>query len=195
MGRQSLSKPHHGGGSTHIQRRQQHKGESVKPIIIDCDPGHDDVMAILLAGHTLDVRGITTVHGNASLADTTRNARQTVEFADLTHVPVAAGLPRPLVREPSYAPEVHGKTGLDGPNLPPPTVALHPQHAVDFLIEQARAVTDLTLVPIGPLTNIAAAIERDPGFAGRIKEISLMGGSLTYGNSTPAAEFNICCDA
>ncbi|MBK9944670.1 MAG: nucleoside hydrolase [Kouleothrix sp.] len=163
--------------------------------IIDCDPGHDDVMAILLGARTLDLRGITTVHGNASQEQTTRNARQTVEFAGLTSIPVAAGMARPLVRAPHYAPEVHGQTGLDGPTLPMPSVALHPQHAVDFLIAQSHALPGLHLLPIGPLTNVAAALIRDPSFAGRVKQISLMGGSLTTGNSTPAAEFNIWCDA
>ncbi len=164
------------------------------PVIIDCDPGHDDVMAILLGARTLDLRGITTVHGNAALEQTTRNARQTVEFADLTHIPIAAGLSRPLVRQPRYAPEVHGKTGLDGPKLLPPTVPLHQQHAVDFILEQSHAISDLHLVPIGPLTNIATALTRDPTLPTRVKQISLMGGSLTFGNATPAAEFNILCD-
>src|SRR5215212_6529720 len=163
-------------------------------IIIDCDPGHDDVMAILLGARTLDLRGITTVHGNASLEQTTRNARQTVEFAELTHIPIAAGLSRPLVRQPRYAPEVHGKTGLDGPTLLPPTVPLHQQHAVDFILEQSHAIPDLHLVPVGPLTNIATALSRDPTLTTRVKQISLMGGSLTFGNATPAAEFNILCD-
>lgn len=162
--------------------------------IIDCDPGHDDVMAILLAGRTMDVRGITTVHGNASLVDTTRNARQVVEFAGLTSIPIAAGLPRPLVRAPRYAPSVHGKSGLDGPTLEPPTVALHPQHAIDYILDSSHSIPDLHLLPIGPLTNIAAALVRDPSLPSRIKQISLMGGSLTFGNATPAAEFNILCD-
>src|SRR5687767_5366512 len=111
--------------------------------IIDCDPGHDDVMAILLGARTLDLRGITTVHGNASLEQTTRNARQAVEFAGLTSIPIAAGMPRPLVREPHYAPEVHGKSGLDGPTLPPPTVTLDPRHAVDFILDHSHSVQDL----------------------------------------------------
>jgi inosine-uridine nucleoside N-ribohydrolase len=162
--------------------------------IIDCDPGHDDVMAILLGARTLDLRGITTVHGNASQEQTTRNARQTVEFAALTHIPIAAGMARPLVRQPHYAPEVHGKSGLDGPTLAQPTVPLHPQHAVDFIIEQSHANAGMYLVPVGPLTNIAAALIRDPKLPAQIKQISLMGGSLTFGNVTPAAEFNIWCD-
>lgn len=162
--------------------------------IIDCDPGHDDVMAILLGARVLDLRGLTTVFGNVSLEQTTRNARQTVEFAELTAIPIAAGIGRPLVREVKHAPEVHGETGLDGPTLGPPTVSLAEEHATDFIINQVNAVDDLTLVPIGPLTNIAAALYRDPSLPDRVKEISLMGGSLTFGNVTPAAEFNIWCD-
>ncbi len=165
------------------------------PAIIDCDPGHDDVMAILLGARTFDLRGITTVHGNASEEQTTRNARQTVEFAELTDIPIAAGMPRPLVRQPHYAPEVHGKTGLDGPDLPAPMVALDPRHAVDFILELSHTVPDLHLIPVGPLTNVAVALQRDPSLPARIKQISLMGGSLTYGNTTPTAEFNIWADA
>ncbi|HEX5692282.1 MAG TPA: nucleoside hydrolase, partial [Roseiflexaceae bacterium] len=168
----------------------------MKPIaIIDCDPGHDDVMAILLGARVLDLRGITTVHGNASLEQTTRNARQTVEFAGLTDIPIAAGMPRPLVRQPHYAPEVHGETGLDGPQLDLPTVPLDPRNAIEFIIDLSHSVEDLHLVPTGPLTNIAAALVRDPTLPSRVKQISLMGGSLTFGNSTPAAEFNIWADA
>jgi pyrimidine-specific ribonucleoside hydrolase len=162
--------------------------------IIDCDPGHDDVMAILLGGQTLDLQGITPVHGNASLENTTRNARQVVEFAGLTNVPIAKGMPRPLVRQPHYAPQVHGETGLDGPKLDPPTVALHEQHAVDFILDRSQAIEDLYLVPIGPLTNIATTLLRDPTLPSRIKGMSIMGGSLMFGNSTPMAEFNIWAD-
>ena len=162
--------------------------------IIDCDPGHDDVMAILLAARALDLRGLTTVFGNVSLEQTTRNARQTVEFAELTGIPIAMGMGRPLVRDIRHAPEVHGETGLDGPLLEPPTVSLAAEHATDFIIEQSHAVEDLCLIPIGPLTNIAAALHRDPSLPARVKQISLMGGSLTFGNATPAAEFNIWCD-
>src|SRR4051794_142426 len=164
------------------------------PAIIDCDPGHDDVMAILLGARTLDLQGITTVFGNASLEQTTRNARQTVEFAELTDIPIAMGIARPLVREVRHAPEVHGETGLDGPVLPPPTVPLAEEHATERIIAEAQSRDDLALVPIGPLTNIAAALYRDPSLPERVKQISLMGGSLTFGNATPAAEFNIWCD-
>ena len=162
--------------------------------IIDCDPGHDDVMAILLAARTLDLCGITTVHGNTTLVNTTLNARRTAEFADLRHIPIAAGMARPLVREEHNAPEVHGKSGLDGPTLPDPTVPILDQHAVDFIIERSHDVPDLHLIPVGPLTNVAAALVKDRTLPSRIKQISLMGGSLTFGNVTPAAEFNIWCD-
>ncbi len=164
------------------------------PVIIDCDPGHDDAMAILLAGHVLDVRGITTVHGNAPLSATTLNARKIVELADLTHIPIAVGLDRPLVRAPIHAPEVHGVTGLDGPTLPDPTVPVLEEHAVDFILRLSAEVDGLVLVPIGPLTNIAVALRRDPALVERVAAICLMGGSLTFGNSTPAAEFNIWAD-
>jgi inosine-uridine nucleoside N-ribohydrolase len=167
----------------------------VTPIILDCDPGHDDVMAILLAARTLDVRGITVTHGNAPLAATIRNTRQVVELAGLAGIPIAAGMARPLLREAHYAPEIHGKSGLDGPELPQPTVPLHDQHAVDFIIEQSHRVPGLHLVPTGPLTNIAAALRKDPTLPERVTRICLMGGSTTTGNTTPAAEFNIHCDA
>lgn len=164
------------------------------PVVIDCDPGHDDVAAILVAGRMLDVRAITTVHGNASLAHTTINARKTVEFAELTQLPIAAGMARPLVRAPHHAPDVHGASGLDGPTLPAPTVPILEEHAVDTILRLSHEVEGLHLVPIGPLTNIASALIRDPGLGTRITGITLMGGSLTFGNVTPAAEFNIWCD-
>jgi inosine-uridine nucleoside N-ribohydrolase len=167
----------------------------VKPsAIIDCDPGHDDVMAILLGARVLDLRGITTVFGNVDLQQTTRNALQTVEFADLTAVPVVKGMAQPLVREIRHAPEVHGESGLDGPRLDPPTTPLAAGSGPDFIISQSHAVDGLTLVPIGPLTNVATALRLNPLLATRIKEISMMSGSLTAGNATPAAEFNIWCD-
>ncbi|MCA9963256.1 MAG: nucleoside hydrolase [Anaerolineales bacterium] len=164
------------------------------PAIIDCDPGHDDVMAILLGARTLDLRGITTVHGNAPLELTTKNARQTVELAGLTDIPIAAGMQRPLIRRATFAPNVHGKTGLDGPVLAEPTVPIVEEHAVDFIYRTAQSVDNLHLIPIGPLTNIAAALLRYPDLPDHITAISLMGGSLTHGNSTPAAEFNIWAD-
>lgn len=169
------------------------------PTIIDCDPGHDDAMAILLGARTLDLKGITTVHGNVPLSLTTLNARKVVELAGLTDIPIAAGMDRPLVREAVHAPEVHGQTGLDGPELPDPQVGVVDEHAVEFINRVAQEVdgsasNGLHLVPVGPLTNVAAALRRYPQLARRIWQISLMGGSLTFGNSTPAAEFNIWAD-
>lgn len=166
----------------------------MRKVILDCDPGHDDAIAILLAAKHLDVLGITTVAGNQTLKKVTINALKVVELAGLTHIPVFKGMDRPLMRPSRHAPEIHGETGLDGPHLPQPTTPLDPRHAVDFLIETVMSTDDVTLVPTGPLTNVATALRREPRIAKRLQEISLMGGSLTYGNSTPVAEFNIYCD-
>lgn len=165
------------------------------PAILDCDPGLDDVMAILLGARVLDLRGITTVHGNAPLTATTRNARQILELAGLTDIPLAAGMARPLLRTPHHALEIHGDSGLGGVDLPEPTMPLHPQHAVDFIIAESQRTPGLHLIPVGPLTNIAAALLKDPTLPQRIAAICMMGGSTGIGNTTPAAEFNIYCDA
>lgn len=168
------------------------------PTLIDCDPGHDDVMAILLGARTMDIKGITTVFGNASLPLTTKNARFTVELADLRHIPIAAGHDRPLLRANNSADDgsrVHGKTGLDGPIIPEPTVPVLEEHAVDFIYRTAKETPNFHLVPVGPLTNIAVAIRRYPDLADHVTAISLMGGSTTFGNVTAAAEFNIWADA
>ena len=168
------------------------------PAIIDCDPGHDDVMAILLGARRMDIKGITTVFGNASLPLTTKNARYTVELADLRHIPIAAGHDRPLLRENDSADDgasVHGKTGLDGPTIPDPIVPVLAEHAVDFIYRTAKGTPNFHLIPVGPLTNIAAAIRRYPDIADHVTAISLMGGSTTFGNVTAAAEFNIWADA
>jgi pyrimidine-specific ribonucleoside hydrolase len=162
--------------------------------LLDGDPGHDDMLTIFLAAKHVDVVGITTTHGNQSLEKTTLNACKCLELGKLTHIPIAKGMARPLVNKPRYAPEIHGETGLDGVTMPEPAVQLHPLHAVDFIIEQSHRYDDLVLVPTGPLTNIASALIKDPTLVERIKCISLMGGSLTYGGSTPAAEFNIYVD-
>jgi inosine-uridine nucleoside N-ribohydrolase len=164
------------------------------PTILDCDPGIDDVMAILLAARVLNLVGITVTHGNVELAATARNARQIVELAGLGAVPVAAGMAQPFLRPPQYAPEVHGEHGLGGVMLPEPSLPLHELHAVDFIIAQSRRTPGLQLVPVGPLTNIAAAIQKDPTLAARISQICLMGGSTDAGNTTAAAEFNIYAD-
>jgi len=166
----------------------------VKNIILDTDPGHDDAVAILLAARHLNILGITTVHGNSSLANTTKNALKILEFSGLTHLPVIAGASEPLVQPPSYAASVHGESGLDGPVLPEPTTPVHTAHAVDFIIETALSTPQVSLVPIGPMTNIALALRKEPRLKTCVQEICLMGGSTTLGNVTATAEFNIWCD-
>jgi inosine-uridine nucleoside N-ribohydrolase len=167
------------------------------PILIDCDPGHDDAMALLLAlaSPELELLGVTTVHGNTTLDNATANALRVLEFAGRGDVPVAAGADRPLVREPRMAAHVHGESGLDGPDLPPPAGAPVSTHAVDFLAERLRAGgRPVTLIPTGPLTNIALLLARHPDAAQDIERIVLMGGAIAEGNVTPAAEFNIWVD-
>ena len=170
-----------------------------RPIIIDTDPGQDDAVAILLAlasPEELDVLGITCVAGNVPLPLTARNARIVLELAGRTDVPVYSGCDAPLKQPLVTAEHVHGKTGLDGPDLPEPTLPLTPGHAVDFLIETIRSAPGaVTLCPLGPLTNIAAALQKAPDIAPLIREIVLMGGAyFEVGNITPAAEFNIYVD-
>ena len=160
-------------------------------ILIDCDPGHDDAIAILLAlaSPEVEIVGITTVAGNQTLEKTTANALRVLEFVGHENVPIAVGADRPLLREPFVAKHVHGETGLDGPDLPPPHGRPIDEHAVDFLGRNADGVT---LVPVGPLTNVALMLARYPGV--QPKRIVLMGGSIGLGNVTPAAEFNIWAD-
>jgi len=172
---------------------------ATEKIIIDTDPGQDDAMAILLAlaSPELDVLGITAVAGNVPLKLTEKNARKICELAGRPDIKVYAGADRPLVRQLVTAEEVHGKTGLDGPDLPEPKMPLQDVHAVDFLIETLMREKSgtVTLCPLGPLTNIALALAREPRIAARIKRIVLMGGGFFEGgNVTPAAEFNIYVD-
>ncbi|MEM7597259.1 MAG: nucleoside hydrolase [Pseudomonadota bacterium] len=172
---------------------------STRKIIIDTDPGQDDAVAILLALASPEVSllGLTCVAGNVPLSYVTQNARKVCELAGRTDIPIFAGCDAPLGRPLVTAEHVHGKTGLDGPDLPDPTMPLAPGHAVDFLIETLRAEAPgtVTLCPIGPLTNIATALTRAPDIAERIQEIVLMGGAyFEVGNITPAAEFNIYVD-
>jgi pyrimidine-specific ribonucleoside hydrolase len=165
------------------------------PILLDCDPGHDDAIALLLAlaSPELELLGVTTVAGNQTLEKTTANAIRLLEFAGRTDVPVAAGADRPLVREPFVAAYVHGETGLDGPDLPPPQGSPVNRHAVDFLADRIREVDGaVTLVPVGPLTNVALMLALHPD--ARPERIVLMGGAIAEGNITPAAEFNIWAD-
>ncbi|MDP5307791.1 nucleoside hydrolase [Paracoccus spongiarum] len=168
-------------------------------IIIDTDPGQDDAVAILLAlaSPELEVLGITAVAGNVPLALTERNARKILELAGRRDIPVHAGCAAPLSRPLVTAEHVHGRTGLDGIELPEPSLPLQTEHAVDFLIRtlHCQPAGSVTLVPIGPLTNIAEALRRDPSIAARIGRIVLMGGAyFEVGNITPAAEFNIFVD-
>jgi inosine-uridine nucleoside N-ribohydrolase len=166
-------------------------------IILDCDPGHDDAIAILLAAHhpAIELLAITTVAGNQSVEKTTRNALKVCSLANIRNVPIARGMDRPLVRPARHAPTIHGESGMDGPSIPEPDIEPVAQHAVDVLIELLMNSTgDITLVPTGPLTNIAIAIRREPAIIPKIQAISLMGGAIGLGNTTPAAEFNIWCD-
>ncbi len=168
-------------------------------IIIDTDPGQDDAVAILLAlgSPEVEVLGITAVAGNVPLRLTEKNARKVCELAGKPETRVYAGAIRPMVRPLVTAEQVHGKTGLDGPDLPEPVMPLQKQHAVDFIVEtlMAEEPGTVTLCPLGPLTNIALALVREPRIAARIQRIVLMGGGFFEGgNITPAAEFNIYVD-
>ena len=168
-------------------------------IIIDTDPGQDDAIALLMAlgaRETIELIGITAVAGNVPLALTQANARKIVELSGRGDVPVIAGCSRPILRPLIVADHIHGKSGLDGADLPPPQLPLQPGHAVDFIVETLleRPAGTVTLCPIGPLTNIALAMIKQPEIIPRIREIVLMGGAIALGNVTPAAEFNIFVD-
>jgi len=169
-------------------------------VIIDTDPGQDDAAAIMLAlgsPEDIDVLGITTVAGNVPISRTQTNARIVCEFAGRPDVKVFAGAERPLKRPPVTAEYVHGPTGLDGPELFEPTMPLQAQHGVDFIIETLlrEETGTVTLCTLGPLTNIATALQRAPEIAGRVKQLVMMGGAyFEVGNITPAAEFNIYVD-
>ena len=171
----------------------------IRKIIIDTDPGQDDAVAILvaLASPELEVLGITAVAGNVPLSLTEKNARKICELAGRPEIKVFAGAMHPMLRQLVTAENVHGKTGLNGPDLPEPTMPLQKQHAVDFILEtlMREEPGSVTLCPLGPLTNIALVLEREPKIAPRIREIVLMGGGFFEGgNVTPAAEFNIYVD-
>jgi purine nucleosidase len=170
-----------------------------RQIIIDTDPGQDDAVAILLAlaSPELEVLGITAVAGNVPLALTQKNARIVCELAGRSDMAVYAGCDAPLVRKLVTAEHVHGKTGLDGPQLADPVMPLQAEHAVDYIIDTLRSAPSgtITLCPLGPLTNIAQAFRKAPDIIERVQEIVLMGGAyFEVGNITPAAEFNIYVD-
>jgi inosine-uridine nucleoside N-ribohydrolase len=165
------------------------------PVLLDCDPGHDDAIALLLAlaSPEIELLGVTTTYGNQTLEKTTANALRILELAGRTDVPVASGAEHPLARELMVAAHVHGESGLDGPLLPPPQTAAVGEDAVSFTADQIRAAgRRVTLVATGPLTNLARYLDaQGPDGIGRIV---LMGGSIAEGNVTPAAEFNVWCD-
>jgi inosine-uridine nucleoside N-ribohydrolase len=166
-----------------------------EPIVLDCDPGHDDAIALLLAlaSPEVELLGVTTTYGNQTVEKTTANALRVLELAGSPDVPVARGAAQPLTRPLAVAAHVHGESGLDGPVLPQPSVASVAAEAVDWLAETLAASAEpVTLVPTGPLTNIARYLEQH-GTAG-IRRIVLMGGAVAEGNITPAAEFNIWAD-
>jgi inosine-uridine nucleoside N-ribohydrolase len=165
-------------------------------VILDTDPGHDDAIALLLAlaSPELDLLGVTTVAGNQTLEKTTLNALKILEFVGRADVPVHVGCDRPLVREQWAAAYVHGESGLDGPSLPPPQATPRGGHAIEFIAAQVEEHDGVTLIPVGPLTNIGLLLARHPGIEQRVERIVLMGGAIAEGNVTPAAEFNIWAD-
>lgn len=165
---------------------------SAPRVLIDCDPGHDDAFAILVASHFAEIVGVTTVAGNAPLERTTRNARIVMDLCGI-RAPLHSGAARPLVAEPVHAAYVHGESGMDGADLPEPSRPADSTHAVDFIIDTVRADPSVWLVPTGPLTNVALALRAAPDLAGRLRGISLMGGGRV-GNRTAVAEFNVWCD-
>lgn len=166
-------------------------------ILLDCDPGLDDALALLLAhgDPALELVGVTTVGGNVGLRHTTKNALELREYLGFTDVPISAGADKPLVRETKNAAHVHGESGLGDLVLPPAKLTVTGTHAADFIVETIRAAPgSIDLVATGPLTNIALALGKDPGIARLVKSFVIMGGSCTRGNATPAAEFNIYAD-
>lgn len=164
-------------------------------ILIDCDPGHDDLVAILFAGKHLDLVGVTTVHGNNTLENTTRNGLVALELGKLDHVPLAKGCSEPLAQHSVGVAAGHGKSGLDGADTPEPKRKPIDAHAVDFIIAMAeKHKEELILAAIGPETNVAMALKREPRLRKWLREITVMGGSTTTGNFTPAAEFNLAAD-
>jgi len=171
-----------------------------RPVIIDCDPGQDDAVALLMAlasPNNLKVLGITCVAGNVPLNLTQRNARRICELAGQPELPVFAGCPRPMLLPLRTAEAIHGKTGLDGSGLPEPSIALQDRHAVDFIIDTCLSAGDgeITICMLGPMTNLAVAFVKAPQIVGKIREIVFMGGAaLGPGNRTPVAEFNIMTD-
>ena len=173
---------------------------AARKVIIDCDPGQDDAVALFLAMSSpdeLDILGITTVAGNVPVKLTQRNARMMCDIAGRKELPVYAGCERPIVLEPITAEYIHGNTGIDGVDVFEPDTPLQDSHAVDFIIETLLAADTgtVTLVPTGPMTNIATAIQREPAVLDSVQEIVAMGGAMREGgNRSPSAEFNVLVD-
>jgi purine nucleosidase len=169
-----------------------------RKIVLDCDPGHDDAIALLVAhgDPEIELLAVTSVAGNQTIEKVTHNALVTATVGGITGVPFAAGCTRPLLRAPRVAGDIHGESGLDGPVLPEPEIALDPRHGVDLIIDTVMAHPPgaVTLVPTGPLTNIALAVRKEPRIVERVAEVVLMGGAYGPGNRTPVSEFNIGCD-
>ncbi|CAN5348403.1 nucleoside hydrolase [soil metagenome] len=169
-----------------------------KKIILDCDPGHDDAVALLLAwgNPEIELVGVTTVMGNQTIDKVTHNALSVARVAGITGVPFARGAHRPLVRPIETAESIHGESGLDGPVLPEPTITLDDRHAAQFIVDTVMASEpgSITLVPTGALTNIALAARLEPRIVPRVKEVVLMGGGAHVGNWSATAEFNIVID-
>ena len=169
-----------------------------RKIILDCDPGHDDAIAILLAhgNPEIELLAVTTVVGNQTLEKVTRNALAVAEIAGIVGVPFAAGCPRPLVRTIEVAADIHGESGMDGPVLPTSSRELDGRHAVDLIIDTIMESEpgEITLVPTGGLTNIALAARKEPRIVPRVREVVLMGGGFHVGNWSATAEFNIIID-
>jgi len=170
---------------------------SPKPVILDVDPGHDDAVALMMAcgAADLDLLAVTTVAGNVPLEKTTRNALRVLSLIGHTGVPVAAGASEPLYRPLQTAEDIHGESGLDGPEIPEASFEPDERGAVALIADTLRASPEpVALVPVGPLTNVAALLREHPGLREKIAHVSLMGGSIGLGNTTPAAEFNIFVD-
>jgi purine nucleosidase/pyrimidine-specific ribonucleoside hydrolase len=170
---------------------------AAQPVIVDCDPGHDDALALLLAvgDPRLRLLGVTTVAGNQTLPKTTANALKILALAGATGVPVAAGCARPLVGDLHVADDIHGESGLDGPDLEVPTGAVADVHAVELMRRLIEGCAEpVTLIATGPLTNVALLLRRHPEVAANLRRIIFMGGSTERGNTTPYAEFNIVTD-
>ncbi len=167
-----------------------------RPLILDCDPGHDDAIAILLAGldPSIDLLGITVSAGNQTLEKTGKNALNLVQYLNLD-IPVALGVSKPLIRKQQIAEDIHGESGLDGFDFPALKIDYAQQHAVDFIIDTLKKNDKkVTVVTTGPMTNLALALSMDETIVSHIEEIVFMGGSIGYGNVSPAAEFNMLVD-